>query len=49
MTRFSQLLSACALGVMLGLVGTASAADSLLIRNATVHTLTSEARQALMC
>ena len=44
MTRFSRLLSACALGVMLGLVGTASAADSLLIRNATVHTLTSEAQ-----
>ncbi|MFM8517432.1 MAG: amidohydrolase family protein [Nevskiaceae bacterium] len=44
MTRFAMILGACALGVVLSVVGTASTADSVLIRNATVHTMTSEAR-----
>jgi hypothetical protein len=42
--RVPGVLAACALGVVLCLAGTARAADSLLIRNATVHTLTGEAQ-----
>lgn len=42
--RIAKLLGASALGMALGIAGTASAADTLLIRNATVHTLTSDAR-----